>query len=204
MSTIHKFEEMEAWQTARHLTKVVYELTAAGDFSRDVGLKDQMRRAAVSVMSNIAEGFESRTNGLFVELLGRAKGSSGELRAQFYIAHDAGYLTPAQFQALQDQCEKCSSQISRLMTYLKSLPNHKRSSEVSGPKRSNVPTFKRPSDAEVSGPKRPNVPTFKRPSDAEVSGPKRSNVPTFKRPSDAEVSGPKRPNVPTFKRPSDA
>jgi four helix bundle protein len=139
MSTIKRFEDIEAWQTARRLTKIVYELTAAGGFSRDFGLKDQMRRAAVSVMSNIAEGFESRTSGLFLEFLGRAKGSAGELRAQFYIAHDAGYLVPAQVKALQDQCEKCSSQISRLMIYLKS--------NALSFKRSNVPTFKRSNDA---------------------------------------------------------
>ena len=70
-------------------------------------------------MSNIAEGFESRTEVLFIEFLGRAKGSSGELRAQAYVAHDAGYLTQEQLKGMQDQCEKCSSQISRLMEYLK-------------------------------------------------------------------------------------
>ena len=75
--------------------------------------------AAVSIMSNIAEGFESRTEVLFIEFLGRAKGSSGELRAQAYVAHDAGYLTQEQLKGMQDQCEKCSSQISRLMEYLK-------------------------------------------------------------------------------------
>jgi len=151
MTTIHRFEEIEAWQTARELTRAVYSISQKGAFSRDFGLRDQMRRASVSIMSNIAEGFESRTSALFLEFLGRAKGSTGELRAQFYIAHDAGYLTTGQFEALQDKCEKCSSQISRLMAYLKSLPN---------PKRSNVPTFKSPDDPDVSGPKRSNVPTF--------------------------------------------
>ncbi len=151
MSTIHRFEEIEAWQTARQLTKAVYALAASGSFTRDFALRDQMRRAAVSIMSNIAEGFESRTSGLFLEFLGRAKGSAGELRAQFYVASDAGYLTPAQSQTLQDQCEKCSSQISLLMAYLKSLPPPKRSnvpngSASSSPKRSNVPTFKPSND----------------------------------------------------------
>jgi four helix bundle protein len=144
MSTINRFEDIEAWQTARELTKTVYQLTASGALAGDSSLQDQMRRAAVSIMSNIAEGFESRTNALFVELLGRAKGSSGELRAQFYIAHDAGYISPAQLQSFRDQCEKCSSQISRLLTYLKSLPNYKRVSSSS--KVSNVPTFKRSND----------------------------------------------------------
>src|SRR5260370_23082698 len=164
MSTIHKLEEIEAWQTARQLTKAVYDLTASGSFARDFGLRDQMRRAAVSVMSNIAEGFESRTNGLFLEFLGRAKASAGELRAQFYVAQDAGYLTPAQSQALQDQCEKCSSQISLFMAYLKSLPNHKCSI---------VPTFQRSNDPA----KRSNVPTVQPSNDPD----KRSNVPAFQR-----------------------
>jgi four helix bundle protein len=119
MATIKRFEEIEAWQTARQITRQIYAVSADGAFSRDFGLRDQMRRAAVSIMSNIAEGFESRTEVLFIEFLGRAKGSSGELRAQAYVAHDAGYLTQEQLKGMQDQCEKCSSQISRLMEYLK-------------------------------------------------------------------------------------
>jgi four helix bundle protein len=119
MSTIKRFEDMDAWQTARALTKTVYQLTANGTFSRDFGLKDQMQRASVSIMSNIAEGFESRTEILFLEFLGRAKGSAGELRAQFYVAQDAGYISQDQFQSIQDQCAKCSAQISRFMDYLK-------------------------------------------------------------------------------------
>src|SRR5712692_2579866 len=148
MSTIHRFEEIEAWQTARALTKIVYEFTASGSFARDFGLRDQMRRASVSIMSNIAEGFESRTSALFLEFLARAKGSAGELRAQFYVAQDAGYLTSAQHQGLQDQCEKCSSQISRFMAYLRTnAQNHSgaeapQRSAIPGVKRSNVSTFK--------------------------------------------------------------
>ena len=127
MATIHRFEEIEAWQTARHLTKIVYDLTGSGSFSRDFGLRDQMRRAAVSIMSNIAEGFESRTRSLFLEFLGRAKGSGGELRAQFYVAHDVGYLTQDQFQSLRILCEKCSGQISGFASYLKTLPKQQNS-----------------------------------------------------------------------------
>jgi four helix bundle protein len=158
MPTIKRFEEIEAWQTARNLTKLVYGLSSEGAFSRDFALRDQMRRASISILSNIAEGFDSRTRGLFTEFLGRAKGSAGELRAQFYVALDAAYLTQEQFLALSDQCEKCSSQISRLMVYLRNLPN---SSSV---ERSNVPTSKRSNDS--SGVQRSNVSTFKRSNDA--------------------------------------
>ncbi len=126
MSTIRRFEDIEAWQEARLLTRRVYAVSAEGAFYRDFGLRDQMRRAAVSILSNIAEGFESRTPGLFVEFLGRAKGSAGELRARFYVAHDAGYLTPEQLGGLQAQCEKCSGQISRFMEYLERFRAGKR------------------------------------------------------------------------------
>jgi len=143
MSTIERFEQIEAWQTARELTQEVYSVSNMGGFAKDFGLRDQMRRAAVSIMSNIAEGFESRTEVLFIEFLGRAKGSAGELRAQFYVAHDAGYISADQLRALQDLCEKSSSQISRFMDYLKrSNPSQRRN--VSSPKtfrRMFVPSF---------------------------------------------------------------
>jgi len=88
-----------------------------------------MRRAGVSVMSNIAEGFESRTRPMFIEYLGRAKASAGELRAQLFVALDAGYVTDEEFHELRDLAEKISAQISRLSTYLKSSPDANRVSE---------------------------------------------------------------------------
>ncbi|MDO9348096.1 MAG: four helix bundle protein, partial [Anaerolineales bacterium] len=77
MSTIKHFEDIEAWKTARQLTLLIYRLTEQGAFAKDYGLKDQIRRAAVSVMSTIAEGFESQTQALFVRYLGHAKASAG-------------------------------------------------------------------------------------------------------------------------------
>ncbi len=120
MSTITRFEDIEAWQVARDLTRRIYAVTNEGVFSRDFGLRDQMRRAAVSVMSNIAEGFESRTQPMFIEFLGRAKASAGELRAQSYVALDAGYLDQKGFEEIFDLTDKCSRQLSRFMTYLQS------------------------------------------------------------------------------------
>jgi four helix bundle protein len=122
MATITRFEEIDAWQTARELTRQIYTLTRSGQFARDFGLSDQMRRAAVSIFSNIAEGFESRTNSLFTEYLGRAKASAGELRAQAYVALDAGYLVQSEFDGLYELCDKCSRQISRFMQYLAGQP----------------------------------------------------------------------------------
>jgi four helix bundle protein len=119
MPTVSRFEELECWQVARELTRRAYALSRSGALSRDFGLRDQMRRAAVSVMSNISEGFESRTKALFVEFLGRAKGSAGELRAQLYVALDAEYLGRTDFDELFEMVERCSSQLSRLMSYLR-------------------------------------------------------------------------------------
>jgi four helix bundle protein len=118
MSTIERFEDVEAWQTAHELTRWVYVASNNGAFARDYGLRDQMRRASVSIMSNIAEGFESRTQVLFIDFLGRAKGSAGELRAQAYVALDADYISQAQFEELVSLVEKCSRQIKRFMDYL--------------------------------------------------------------------------------------
>ena len=123
MATIERFEDLEVWKTAREVTRMVYSLSNTGGFSRDFGLRDQMRRAAVSILSNIAEGFESRTQPMFVEYLGRAKASAGELRAQAYVALDVGYLTQSEFDILQNLVAKCSGQASNLSWYLKRRQN---------------------------------------------------------------------------------
>ncbi len=120
MATITCFEEIEAWQTARELTRLVYTLTDQKEFSRDFGLRDQIRRAAVSVMSNIAEGFESRTQPLFIDYLGRAKASSGEVRSQAYVALYVGYFDESQFDQVVSLAKNGSRQISRFISYLES------------------------------------------------------------------------------------
>src|SRR4030042_2477670 len=86
------FEDLEVWKTARELTNRIYGITANGSFSKDYGLRDQIRRAAVSVMSNIAEGYERGGNQELIQFLSVAKGSSGEARSQLYIAMDQAYL----------------------------------------------------------------------------------------------------------------
>lgn len=88
MAKFERFEEMDAWKKARGLVNAVYTITSAGEFARDFGLRDQMRRACVSVLSNIAEGFERGGNKEFCQFLATAKGSCGEVRAQLYIALD--------------------------------------------------------------------------------------------------------------------
>jgi four helix bundle protein len=93
-------------------------MTEQGAFAKDFGLKDQIRRASVSVMSNIAEGFESRTNNQFINYLGHAKGSSGETRSQLYVALDLKYITQEQFDTAFDLADKASRQIRRFIDYL--------------------------------------------------------------------------------------
>lgn len=118
MVTIKRFEQLEVWQTSRKLTRRIYEVSRGGRLCQDFGLRDQLRRASVSVMSNIAEGFESRTTPMFTEYLGRAKGSAGEIRAQLYASLDAGYVRADEFSELMDLATATSRQISGLMKYL--------------------------------------------------------------------------------------
>lgn len=131
MPTITRFEEIEAWQTARELSKMIYSITEEGRISRDFGLKDQLRRATVSIMSNIAEGFESTTQAQFIRYLGISKASAGEVRSQLYISRDVGYLTEEQFLALFQMAEKASRQLSRFITYLEAHPQPHRLKEES-------------------------------------------------------------------------
>lgn len=131
MPTIVRFEEIEAWQTSRELTKPIYSVTENGKISRDFGLRDQIRRASVSVMSNIAEGFESNSQASFVRYLGIAKASAGEVRSQLYVARDVGFLTDQQFSTLFQLAEKVSRQISRFISYLESHPQALRLKEES-------------------------------------------------------------------------
>ena len=122
MATIERFEDIKAWQEARVLTKQIYLLTSTGDIARDFGLRDQLRRSAVSIVSNIAEGFGRGGDKEFIQFLYIAKGSCGELRAQLYVAHDAGYLAPQDWHQLNEQCQQISKMLSGFIHYLKSSP----------------------------------------------------------------------------------
>jgi four helix bundle protein len=126
MTTAKRFEELDVWQRAKDLTNLVYKHSTEGAFSRDFGLRDQMRRASVSIMSNIAEEFESQTQAMFIKYLGFAKGSAGELRAQLYIAKDQGYLSQEIFSEMVSLAEICSKQLTRFIQYLENQPNARR------------------------------------------------------------------------------
>ncbi len=103
---VERFEDLIAWQKARALATAIYQVTASGSFMRDYGLRDQMPRAAVSVMSNIAEGFERARPAEFHQFLSLAKASCAELRSQLYVASDVGYLDPGTFDTLLLQAEE--------------------------------------------------------------------------------------------------
>lgn len=105
-SRVVKFEDLIAWQKARELTRRVYEITRAGEFAKDFRLSSQIQSAAVSIMSNIAEGFERSGLGEFHQFLSTAKASCAELRSQLYVALDAGYIDERMFHELRLQAEE--------------------------------------------------------------------------------------------------
>ncbi len=112
------FEELHVYQRARELTSMVYSITRTSEFTRDFGLISQIRRAAVSVMSNIAEGFERGSKTEFIQFLYIAKGSCGEVRAQLQVAQDQKYITDAQYEHLYNLARHISGMISKFISYL--------------------------------------------------------------------------------------
>jgi len=119
VSTIKKFEEIIAWQEARALAKMVYAITSRGGLAKDFGLKDQIQRAAVSVSSNIAEGFERSGNREFLNYLWIAKGSAGEVASQLYIIKDIGFISEEEFSMIYEQAHRCSYLIYKLILSMK-------------------------------------------------------------------------------------
>lgn len=118
MATIERFEDIKAWQVARDLVSVVYRVSGRGKFEKDFGLRDQIRRASVSVMSNTAEGFERCSDKEFCRFLSIAKGSAGEVRSHLFVALDLGYLTPDEFEDLCARSEVVAKALSGFITYL--------------------------------------------------------------------------------------
>ena len=116
---VRNFEDLVVFRKARALANEAYRLTRDGGFSRDFGLRDQIRRAAVSVVSNIAEGFERGSNAELIQFLYIAKGSCGEVRAQLMIAQDEGYVDGATHLRLNDECRRVSAGLANLIAYLR-------------------------------------------------------------------------------------
>jgi four helix bundle protein len=106
MGTIRRFEDLIAWQKARALARDIYQTSRQGAFARDFGLTGQVQRAVVSIMSNVAEGFERNRRGEFHQFLSTAKASCAEVRSHLYVAFDVGYLDQKKFEALLFQAEE--------------------------------------------------------------------------------------------------
>ena len=119
MTRIDKFENIIAWQKARTLTRDVYACSKFGSFAKDFGLRDQIQRASVSTMANIAEGFEREGDREFIQFLSDSKGSCGEVRSHLYVALDQGYVSQSRFEELATEAFEVSRLVSGFMAYLR-------------------------------------------------------------------------------------
>jgi four helix bundle protein len=118
VATFTRLEEIEGWKKARELTKAIYLVSSAGTLGRDFGLRDQIRRAATSVMANIAEGFGRGGSREFLQFLGAARGSCIEVKSHLYVASDSGALAQPEFEKLYRLASEAEALISGLMQYL--------------------------------------------------------------------------------------
>lgn len=119
MAKIERFEDILAWQKARELVAAIYETSSDGRFAKDFGLRDQIRRAAVSIMLNIAEGFARKTNREFFQFLVIAHGSAAEVQAALYVALDQKYISQEHFENLYKMADETSKTIMGFSKYLK-------------------------------------------------------------------------------------
>ncbi len=108
LGKIRRFEELEPWQTARAVVRPIYKASSDGDFSRDFALRDQVRRAGVSMMANIAEGVSRRSNRELVQFLFMAKASAAEVQSHMYVALDQGYFSEEEFRVVYEHADRCA------------------------------------------------------------------------------------------------
>jgi four helix bundle protein len=118
MPTVKQFEDLNVWQDARRMVAAIYMASKARAFNQDFGLREQIRRAAVSTMSNIAEGFERGSRKEFVQFLNIAKGSNGEVRSQLCVALDQKYIVETEFNTLRDLSVTLSKKLAAFIRYL--------------------------------------------------------------------------------------
>jgi len=115
---IVRFEDVESWKEGRKLCNMVYEAARHGQFSRDFGLRDQIQRAAVSIVSNIAEGFDSKSNAEFHRFLVYARRSISEVKSQLYVAVDAKYISQEEFDLIYSQADKVGKLTNGFLRFL--------------------------------------------------------------------------------------
>jgi four helix bundle protein len=137
MATFRTFEDIEGWKLGRELTREVYRVSSAAPFSKDFALLNQIRRASVSIMSNIAEGFDRDGNKEFINFLTIAKGSAAEVRAQLYVAVDQNYISNDEFETLSELTNSIGRVLAGLIKYLQS-------SDIKGPKFKGLATNQKP------------------------------------------------------------
>lgn len=118
MSTFKRFEDIRAWQMAREVTSLIYSISKTGQFGRDFGLRDQIRRSSVSIMANIAEGFSRRSDKDFAYFLNISRSSAAEVQSHLYVALDQGYIDRGDFQLIYDKLEETSRMIFALARHL--------------------------------------------------------------------------------------
>jgi four helix bundle protein len=119
MAVAKRFEDLDVWIAAKDASVMIYKITENENLRRDFGLKDQIRRASISVISNIAEGFERNGNKEFIQFLSIAKGSAGEVRAQLYIIKELEFINEEEFTLLNEKVTQVSKMLSGFINYLK-------------------------------------------------------------------------------------
>ena len=119
MSSISNFEDIEGWAKARELTNKIYNVTERDQMSRDFGLRDQLQRASISIMSNIAEGFERGGNQEFIQFLFQARASCAEVQSQLYVVKDRDYISEQEFKQIYGLAQEVSKLISGFISYLR-------------------------------------------------------------------------------------
>jgi four helix bundle protein len=132
MAKIERFEDIDGWQAARELMRMVYVVSTKGSFARDYRLRDQIQGSAISVMSNIAEGFDAGGDAEFIRFLGYARRSASELQSQVYIALDQDYIEQQQFDDIYRQAIKTKQLIGGFIRYLKKSQVQSPKSKVTG------------------------------------------------------------------------
>ena len=120
---IKRFEDIDSWKAGRELTNIIYSLTSKGSFNKDFGLKDQIQRASVSIMANIAEGFDSNSNKAFINFLNYSFRSASEVQSLLYVAFDQKYINETEFNSVYIQCNEIKNLIGGFIRYLKNSSN---------------------------------------------------------------------------------
>lgn len=138
MPTIQRFEDLNVWQSARELVKTIYDYTNQGAFQKDFALRDQIRRAVVSVMSNIAEGFGAGSDAQFIQFLGYSRRSLNETQSQLYIALDLEYISKKDFDNAHEKTISTEKQINAFIGYLTKYKTVRTVREESAPYEINI------------------------------------------------------------------